>query len=297
MTKLEENLKERLPQNRGDDPCPKEELHSLSHVLHSKEVLEGLGIKNASIGIILGTGLGNVCESLQDKITVDYEDCPYFPQSTAIGHNGKVVQGKLHNKEIIAMDGRFHTYEGYSLKEVTYPVRVLKALGVETLILTNAAGGMNPRFSLGDLMLIEDHINLMGDSPLVGGNDECLGPRFPDMSEPYDKGLLKVSREVALEGKIQLQEGVYVGVKGPQLETRAEYRFLRSIGADAVGMSTVPEAIVAKHAGMRILAVSTITDLCFPDTLEPINIERIIETAKKAEPLLTRLITGVIQRI
>lgn len=195
------------------------------------------------------------------------------------------------------MEGRFHTYEGYSLKEVTYPIHVMKALGVETLILSNAAGGLNPDFELGSLMVIEDHINLMGDSPLVGWNDERLGPRFPDMFQPYNHKLITQAEQAASKLGIHLHKGIYAGVKGPQLETRAEYRFLRQIGADAVGMSTVPEVIVATHAGLKTLAISCVTDLCYPEALEPINIENIIQTANNAEPILTKLISEVIKNL
>jgi purine-nucleoside phosphorylase len=195
------------------------------------------------------------------------------------------------------MQGRFHRYEGYSLQQVTFPVRVLHALGAKTLVVSNACGGMNPLWRAGDLMLISDHINLLGDNPLVGPNDDRLGPRFPDMSEAYDVRLRSLARDVALERGIELREGVYVGVSGPNLETRAEYRFLRAIGADVVGMSTVPEVIVAKHAGMRVLGVSIITDMCLPDNLEPATVEKIIAVANGSEPRLTQLVTGVLERL
>ncbi|HEX4469539.1 MAG TPA: purine-nucleoside phosphorylase, partial [Gemmatimonadaceae bacterium] len=222
---------------------------------------------------------------------------PYFPLSTVESHAGRLLCGTLAGKTVVAMQGRFHRYEGYSLQQVTFPVRVLHALGAKTLAVSNACGGMHPLWRAGDLMLIADHINLLGDNPLVGPNDDRLGPRFPDMSEAYDASLRAVAREVALERGIELREGVYVAVSGPNLETRAEYRFLRAIGADVVGMSTVPEVIVAKHAGMRVLGLSIITDMCLPDHLEPATVEKIIAVANRAEPQLTQLVTGVLERL
>ena len=301
MSKLDKRLQKNPPAEVLGDPGAivnsKDDLHSLPKVLETAQALEGFGIHRSSVGIVLGTGLGSLTESLTQRVTVDFGDCPHFPRATSIGHNGNVVGGTLHGKSVIAMEGRLHAYEGYSLKEITYPIRVLKALGVQTLILSNAAGGLNPSYALGDLMVIEDHINLMGDSPLAGRNDDRLGPRFPDMAEPYSRKLIGDAEEAAGRLGIRLHQGVYVGVKGPQLETRAEYRFLRQIGADAVGMSTVPEVIVAIHAGLRTLAVSCITDMCLPDQLEPINIEKILETAKKAEPVLTQLVSEVVRQI
>jgi purine-nucleoside phosphorylase len=217
--------------------------------------------------------------------------------STVESHHGRLLCGTLGGKTVVAMQGRFHSYEGYSLQRVTFPVRVMRALGAETLIVSNACGGMNPLWSAGDLMLIADHINLLGDNPLVGPNDDRLGPRFPDMSAPYDAALRSHARAVAADQKIPLREGVYVAVTGPNLETRAEYRFLRNIGADVVGMSTVPEVIVAIHAGMRVLGLSIVTDMCLPDALEPATVERIIAVANRAEPSLTRLVRGVLERL
>jgi purine-nucleoside phosphorylase len=205
--------------------------------------------------------------------------------------------GTLGGKTVIAMQGRFHRYEGYSLRQVTFPVRVMRALGADSLIVSNACGGLNPLWSAGDLMLIADHINLLGDSPLVGPNDDRLGPRFPDLSAPYDVGLRDVARRVAAEKTLTLREGVYVAVTGPNLETRAEYRFLRAIGADVVGMSTVPEVVVAIHSGMRVLGLSIITDMCLPDALEPATVERIIAVANRAEPRLTELVRGILERM
>ncbi len=249
------------------------------------------------IGIILGTGLGGLVREIRAEVVAEYEDIPYFPVSTVESHHGKLIFGTLAGKQVVVMQGRFHFYEGYSLHQVTFPVRVMKALGVSTLLISNAAGGMNPHFSRGDLMVITDHINLLGGNPLIGPNDESLGPRFPDMSEPYDKGLQKLAEDVALDLKVRLQRGVFVAVPGPNLETRAEYRFLRLIGADAVGMSTVPENIVAIHSGMRVLGMSIITDECFPDALQPANVDEIIAVAMAAEPTLTAIMKGVVERL
>lgn len=250
-----------------------------------------------SIGIILGTGLGGLVREIRPDAVVEYEDIPHFPVSTVESHHGKLIFGTLAGKRVVVMQGRFHLYEGYSPRQVTFPVRVMKALGVSTLLISNAAGGMNPHFSRGDLMVISDHINLLGDNPLIGPNDETLGPRFPDMSEPYDRGLQKLAEQVALDLKVRLQRGVFVAVPGPNLETRAEYRFLRLIGADAVGMSTVPENIVAIHGGMKVLGISIITDECFPDALQPANVDDIIATAMAAEPTLTAIMKGVVERL
>ena len=249
------------------------------------------------IGIVLGTGLGGLAGEIQVDAEIPYGDIPGFPLSTVETHAGKLLAGRLGGRPVVAMQGRFHRYEGYDLQQVTFPVRVLHALGAETLIVSNACGGMNPLWGPGDLVLISDHINLLGDNPLIGPNDDRLGPRFPDMSAPYDPGLRALARSVALELGIVLREGVYVAVPGPNLETRAEYRMLRAIGADVVGMSTVPEVIVAVHEGMRAVGVSIITDQCLPDALEPADIGRIIETAGRAEPQLTRLIVALIGRL
>ena len=249
------------------------------------------------VGIILGTGLGGLAEAIAVDAMIPYEQIPGFPLSTVESHAGRLLLGRLGNRAVVAMQGRFHRYEGYGLAEVTFPVRVMRALGATALVVSNACGGMNPLWSPGDLVLLSDHINLLGDNPLVGSNDERLGPRFPDMSEPYDSGLRALAREAARELGIVLREGVYIAVPGPNLETRAEYRMLRMLGADVVGMSTVPEVIVAAHAGMRTLGISIITDQCLPDALEPADIGRIIATAKQAEPSLSRLITRVVERL
>ena len=249
------------------------------------------------VGIILGTGLGGLAKEIAVEAEVAYADIPGFPLSTVETHAGKLLLGRLGNRPVAAMQGRFHRYEGYDLQQVTFPVRVLHALGARTLVVSNACGGMNPLWAPGDLVLLSDHINLLGDNPLVGPNDERLGPRFPDMSAPYDPELRTLARTIALELGIGLREGVYVAVPGPNLETRAEYRMLRAIGADVVGMSTVPEVIVAGHEGMRTIGFSIITDQCLPDALEPADIERIIATAGRAEPSLTRLITALVERM
>jgi purine-nucleoside phosphorylase len=247
--------------------------------------------------IILGTGLGRLASQIEASVVIDYRDIPGFPLSTVESHAGRLLCGRLAGKTVVAMQGRFHRYEGYSLRQVTFPVRVLRALGAETLIVSNACGGLHPLWSVGDLMLIADHINLQGDSPLIGPNDERLGPRFPDLSAPYDAALRRLAREVALDEKLELREGVYVAVTGPNLETRAEYRFLRAIGADVVGMSTVPEVLVAIHGGMRVLGVSIVTDMCLPDALEPATLAKIVAAANAGEPKLATLVRGVLERL
>jgi purine-nucleoside phosphorylase len=261
------------------------------------EVVRGQSALVPEIGIILGTGLGGLSREIAIEAEVPYGEIPDFPLSTVETHAGRLLLGRLGGRPVVAMQGRFHRYEGYDLQQVTFPVRVLHALGVRTLIVSNACGGMNPLWGPGDLVLLSDHINLLGDNPLVGPNDDRVGPRFPDMSSPYDPGLRVLARAVALELGIVLREGVYVAVPGPNLETRAEYRMLRAIGADVVGMSTVPEVIVAVHEGMRVIGISIITDQCLPDALEPADIGRIIDTATRAEPQLTRLVTTVVERL
>lgn len=249
------------------------------------------------VAIVLGTGLGGLAGEIDVEAELPYERIPGFPLSTVETHAGKLLLGRLGRRPVVAMQGRFHRYEGYDLQQVTFPIRVMHALGARTLVVSNACGGMHPLWGPGDLVLLSDHINLLGDNPLVGPNDDRFGPRFPDMSEPYDSGLRALARNVALELGIVVREGVYVAVPGPNLETRAEYRMLRAMGADVVGMSTVPEVIVANHQGMRTLGVSIITDQCLPDALEPADIARIIATAARAEPQLTRLITTVVERL
>ena len=266
-------------------------------IQRAADAVRGQAAVRPAVGIILGTGLGGLAEEIAVSAAVPYESIPGFPLSTVESHAGRLLLGQLGGKQVVAMQGRFHRYEGYSLPQVTFPVRVLHALGASTLIVSNACGGMQPLWAPGDLVLLADHINLLGDNPLVGTNDERLGPRFPDLSAAYDPALRALARETAVELGITLREGVYVAVPGPNLETRAEYRMLRAIGADVVGMSTVPEVIVANHEGMRVLGISIITDQCLPDALEPADITRIIETARRAEPLLTRLIQRVVERM
>jgi len=249
------------------------------------------------VAIILGTGLGGLGREIALETEIPYQDIPGFPLSTVESHAGRLLCGTLAGHPVVAMAGRFHRYEGYSLKQVAFPVRVMRALGARLLVVSNACGGMHPLWRPGDLVLLTDHINLLGDNPLVGPNDDAEGPRFPDMSAPYDAELRALARAVALERGITLREGVYVAVGGPNLETPAEYRMLRYIGADVVGMSTVPEVTVAVHAGMRVLGVSIITDLGLADALEPADIQRIIATAAEAEPRLTALIRGVLERL
>ena len=245
-------------------------------------------------GIILGTGLGPLVEQIEVEASIEYESIPHFPKSTATSHRGRLVCGNLCGLPIMAMEGRFHMYEGYPLKQITLPVRVMKAMGAQLLIVSNAAGGMNPYYKDGDIVVIEDHINLMGDNPLIGINDDRLGPRFPDMSEPYCQKLVDEALAIARRENIVAHKGVFVAVAGPNLETRAEYRFLRAIGADVVGMSTVPEVIVAVHCGLRTVGFSVITDMCLPDALEPANVPKIIAIANAAEPRLRALVLGVL---
>lgn len=245
-------------------------------------------------GIILGTGLGGFADRIEGAVAIDYEEIPNFPRSTAVSHRGRLVCGILEGVPVMAMEGRFHQYEGYPLKQITLPVRVMKAMGAELMIVTHAVGGLNPYYVPGDVMIIDDQINLMGDNPLVGVNDDRLGPRFPDMSAPYTPELIALGQEIARREDFPVQRGVMVAVTGPNLETRAEYRFLRQIGADVVGMSTVPEVIVAVHCGMRVFGLSVVTDMCLPDSLKPANVEEIIAVANSAEPKLRALVLGVL---
>lgn len=246
-------------------------------------------------GIILGTGLGSLVKKIDVEATIDYADIPHFPRSTAISHAGRLVCGKLNGLSVMAMEGRFHMYEGYPLKQITLPVRVFQAMGAKLLVVSNACGGMNPYYRTGDIMVIEDHINLLGDNPLIGINDDRLGPRFPDMCEPYDQKLVDRALSIARRENIVAHKGVFVAVAGPNLETRAEYRMLRTMGADVVGMSTVPEVIVAVHCGLRVVGFSIITDMCLPDALKPAVVAEIIATANAAEPKLTKLVLGVLE--
>ncbi len=249
------------------------------------------------VAIILGTGLGALAAQLKAETTLPYADVPGFPRPTVETHAGRLLLGTLGGRRVAMMQGRFHRYEGYTLQQVAFPVRVLRALGAQTLIVSNVSGGMHPLWATGDLVLLSDHINLLGDNPLAGPNVDAEGPRFPDMSAAYDPELRTLARAVALEHKIVLREGVYVAVPGPNLETRAEYRMLRALGADVVGMSTVPEVITAVHQGMRVLGLSIITDNCLPDALEPTSVEKIIAVARGAEPKLATVVRGVLERL
>ena len=251
-----------------------------------------------AFGIILGSGLGGLAKRIDVEATIPYNKIPNFPVSTVKGlHAGNLILGTLSGKRVVAMEGRVHFYEGYTLKQVTFPIRVMRALGAKSLILTSAVGGMDPDMNPGDIVAVTDHINLMGDNPLIGPNDERLGPRFPDMSEPYNRGYIKLLERVALDEKIPLKRGVLAALAGPNLETAAEYRFLRHIGADVVGMSMVPETIVAVHGGMKVLGVSVATDKALPDCLEPVSILKILAAAKKGEGKLTTLLCGFLSRV
>ncbi len=269
----------------------------LENIAEAKRYIQGETKVKPGIGIILGTGLGPLTEKIENKISIPYKKIPFFPETTMEMHAGNLILGNIGGKSVVVMQGRFHLYEGYSESQITFPVRVMNALGIKILIESNIAGGMNPDYKPGDLVLIGDHINLMGGSPLVGPNDERLGPRFPDMSEPYDLKLMELAEKVALEEKIPLKKGVYVGVVGPNLETKAEYRFLRGIGGDLVGMSTVPEVIVAVHCGLRVLGISVVSDRCLPDALKPVSIKELLKVSAAAEPKLTHLVEKIIKKI
>ncbi|MCH1551856.1 purine-nucleoside phosphorylase [Bacteroidota bacterium] len=247
--------------------------------------------------LILGTGLGQLAEEMTVELELPYEEIPHFPVSTVESHAGKLLIGYLGGKSVMAMQGRFHYYEGYSMNQIAFPVRIAKMLGIQTLLVSNACGGLNPNFERGDIMLINDHINFLGDNPLIGPNDPDLGPRFPDMSQPYTERLLATAEQVALDAGIKMHQGVYLAVSGPMMETKAEYRYMRQLGADVVGMSTVPEVIAAVHMSMEVLGISVITDECFPDALEPVSLDDVLEAAAMAEPQLTRVVVGVLERL
>lgn len=263
-------------------------------VQEAAEVIRLAWPEQPHAGIILGTGLGSLVEQIEIQASFAYEEIPHFLRPTATSHRGRLVCGRMAGLPIMAMEGRFHQYEGYPLQTITLPVRVMRAMGADLFIVTNASGGMNPNFDCGEVMVIEDHINLMGDNPLIGINDERLGPRFPDMSQPYDQVLVGQALQIARQENFVAHRGVLVAVSGPNLETRAEYRFLRQIGADVVAMSTVPEVLVAVHAGMRVFGVSVVTDMCLPDVLEVTDVKKIIATAREAEPKLRKLVMGVL---
>ena len=271
--------------------------HTLERAQRAADVVRGRWPHTPDVAIVLGTGLGRLADAIEQRTAVEYPEIPDFPVSTVESHAGRLICGTLAGKRVVAMQGRFHRYEGYSLQQVTFPVRVLRELGARTLIVSNACGVVRSDWKAGDLMLIADHINLLGDNPLVGPNDDRLGPRFPDMSRVYDEGLRARARALAADAGIMLREGVYVAVPGPNLETRAEYRMVRELGGDVVGMSTVPEVIVAVHAGMRVLGLSIITDAAVPETLEPTTLEQIIAAANQAEPALTSLVRSVVAEL
>jgi purine-nucleoside phosphorylase len=273
----------------------------LTRINETLEVIRKVTPDTCPVGIILGTGLGGFVKEINIEHEIDYSDLPHFPLSTVESHKGKLIFGTVPSKngvtKVVAMQGRFHYYEGYTMQQIVYPVRVMKFLGVKTLLVSNAGGGMNPQYVRGDIMLMTDHINLLGDNPLIGKNEDTLGPRFPDMSEAYDRDLLSIAEDAALDNKVKVQKGVYVAVPGPNLETRAEYRYLRSTGADVVGMSTIPENIAAVHMGIKVLGISIVTDECFPEALKPVDVKEIIATAMEAEPKMTLIMKEVIKRI
>ncbi len=273
-------------------------MHGLhERILEAAALVSGRAATRPRIGLVLGTGLGDLADAMDVEAVVPYEEIPHFVRSTTAGHRGNFVLGTLGGKPVIAMQGRLHYYEGYTMKEITFPIRVMRALGVEDMLVFNAVGGMNPHLDLGDLVVVTDHINLMGDNPLIGWNDDRLGERFPDMSEPYSRERRAAMEAVAIGLGVPLRRGVLVAVAGPNLETAAEYRFLRRMGADIVGMSMVPENLVAIHAGMKVLGICVVTDLCRPDALEPANLDRIIATANAAEPGLRRLVVEYLKRL
>jgi purine-nucleoside phosphorylase len=271
--------------------------YGYEHAVSTAEYLRSKGISDPGVGIILGTGLSGLAKEIEVEVTLSYGDIPGFPLSTVESHAGKLIFGKLGGISVIAMQGRFHHYEGYDMKQITFPIRVMKLLGIGFLILSNAAGALNKEYRKGELMLLDDHINLLPVNPLTGVNDDRFGPRFPDMSRPYDPGLNSLIRETAHAEDIRIHEGVYVVVPGPNLETRAEYRFLSRIGADAVGMSTVPEVIVCNHMNLPCAAISVLTDECDPDDLKPVDISEILAVAAEAEKGLTRLMAKVVSKL
>jgi len=287
---------------RFDDPLP--HFAAAPHVAHTRaqaalaaQVVRDRFDRVPDVAIILGTGLGALGRAIESQTIIDYAEIPGFPLSTVESHAGRLLCGTLGGKTVVAMQGRFHLYEGYSAHQVAFPVRVMRELGARMLVVSNACGTLHPLWNAGEIMLIADHINLLGTNPLIGPNDDALGPRFPDMSAPYDEELRDIARDVAREHRIVLREGVYVAITGPALETRAEYRMLRTLGADVVGMSTVPEVIAAVHGGMRVLGLSIMTDQCLPDALRPVTLAEIVEMAGRAEPHLTALVRGVLERV
>lgn len=272
-------------------------MNLVDQILETASFLKHKGIDTPALGIVLGTGLGNLVNSIDVEQAIEYADIPHFPLSTVESHRGRLIYGKLAGQKVLAMQGRFHYYEGYAMQQIVFPVRVMKVLGIEHLLLSNAAGALNLHYRKGDLMLIDDHINLLPANPLTGKNYEQLGPRFPDMSSPYSSKLNRLILKQAQANSIPIHNGIYAAVPGPNLETRAEYRYLRMIGADVVGMSTVPEVIAANHMGLPCAAISVITDECDPDNLQPADIEDILATAGKAEVMLNKLIISTIEQL
>jgi purine-nucleoside phosphorylase len=266
-------------------------------IIEAKTFIEKKTAVKPDYAIILGTGLGRLVDSMKVETVIPYETIPHFPVSTVETHAGRLIMGTLGGKTVMAMQGRFHFYEGYTMHQIVFPVRVMKFMNVRSLVVSNAAGGVNPLFPPGTIMVITDHINLLGNNPLIGQNDTRIGPQYPDMSEPYKRELIELCRRVALDNRIPLAFGVYAAMPGPCLETRAEYRMLKTIGADAIGMSTVPEVIAAVHCGLSVLGLSVITDSCLPDALEPVDIKKIIANANGAEPKLVSLIDKVLQSL
>ncbi len=273
------------------------ELNLLQKINAAADFIRGKANIAPQIGLILGSGLGGFADEIEDAVKIDYHDIPHFPVSTVEGHAGKLVIGTLQGKKVIALQGRFHFYEGYSLEEVTFPVRVFKALGVSTMIVTNACGGINPQLYPGALMFITDHINFIGDNPLIGKNFNDLGPRFPDMSTAYDKSLISLGKQVAAELHIDTKEGIYTAVSGPYYYSKAELRMVKGFGSDTIGMSTVPETIVAVHTGIKVLGISCITDMADPDNLVPLEHAHVVAVANEARPKFIQLVSGIIQKI
>ncbi len=273
-----------------------DEIHGTAELVYKRLDSDGVDLV-PEVAIILGTGLGGLAKAIEHVADIEYGSIPGFATPTVESHGGRLIFGYLRGKRVVAMQGRFHYYEGYSMREITFPVRVMHALGARHLVVSNACGGLNPLFRRGDVMVIEDHINLLGDNPLIGPNDERLGPRFPDMSQPYSHALIARAEEAALRLGIPLRKGTYVAVPGPNLETRAEYRFLRTIGADVVGMSTIPEVIVARHMSMDVMGMSIVTDECFPDALKPVDVADIIAAANEAEPKMTAVVAETLANL
>ncbi|MBC8321886.1 MAG: purine-nucleoside phosphorylase [Bacteroidetes bacterium] len=269
----------------------------LKEIQETIDYLRKNGFGNPAIGIILGTGLSKLVTLIDIKSIIDYKDIPNFKEATVDFHYGKLIYGYLEGKPVVVMNGRYHYYEGYNLQEITFPIRVMKMLGIHTLLVSNACGAVNPSYAPASLMILDDHINMLPGNPLIGANHSKLGPRFVDMSQPYDAGLIKKMEDIAARSNIKVNKGVYVAWTGPSLETRAEYRFIKIMGADVVGMSTVPEVIVANHMGIKVAAVSAITDLCDPDNLKPIDIDEVLNNASKAEKDLVRLFIELIKEI